>query len=222
MIAVEQLEFAYGATPFRLHVPELQIDRGQKAALIGPSGVGKTTLAYLIAGIFTPAAGTIRIDDVEISAASDARRRDWRISQVGFVFQEFELLEYLSVRENILLPYRLNGTLKLTADVRRRADTLAESLGLGDKLRRRPRTLSQGEKQRVAICRALITSPKLIIADEPTGNLDPTTAETIMDLLLSAVTEREATLLMVTHNHALLDRFDRVIDLGTFARGAAS
>ena len=219
MIEIEQLGFRYGQGAFGLEIPTLHIGRGETVAFIGPSGAGKTTLVYLIAGILMPETGSIRAGGIELTQRTDRQRRDFRISRIGFVFQEFELLEYLSVRDNILLPYYLNATLRLTPEVRRAAAELAASMHLGDKLRRFPKTLSHGERQRVAICRALIASPELLIADEPTGNLDPDTARSIVSLLLGEVTRRGATLLMVTHNHALLEAFDRVIDLTEFARG---
>lgn len=221
MIQISGLKFDYGRGAFAIEVPELTVARGETVAMIGPSGVGKTTLISLIAGILPPQSGSVSVDGVDLAGRSDRERRDFRITRVGFVFQEFELVEYLPVRENILLPYFLNDTLKLTPAVRKTADELAAALGMGDKLRRYPKTLSQGEKQRVAICRALIAAPPLLIADEPTGNLDPKTADTILELLLGAVRDRQATLLVVTHNHALLAAFDRVIDIGTFNAGAA-
>ncbi len=223
MISIRDLYFSYGSNgAFALRVPDLHIGRGEKIAIIGPSGVGKTTLASLIAGILTPQRGEVVVDGVNLAGAPDHRRRDFRIANIGFVFQEFELVDYLPVRDNILLPYYLNRTLALTPAVRRSAGTLAASMGLGAKLRRYPRTLSQGEKQRVAICRALATSPKLLIADEPTGNLDPKTSQVILDLLMEEVRRRRATLVMVTHNHHLLDAFDRTVDIEAFAEGAAS
>ena len=219
MIEIRDLDFSYADRAFRLRVPELRIARGERVALIGPSGVGKTTLAYLIAGILSPWRGSIRAGGVEVATLNDAARRNFRIAHIGFVFQEFELLEYLSVLDNILLPFRLNPALRLTAEARASATELAGAMRLGDKLRRYPQRLSQGERQRVAICRALITQPELIIADEPTGNLDPCTAETILALLLDESSRRGATLLMITHNHALLERFDRVVDVGRLSDG---
>jgi len=222
MIEADGVRFRYGEGRFRLELSGFHIARGEKVALIGPSGAGKTTLVYLIAGILLPQAGRIRVDGVELSGKTDRQRRDFRISRIGFVFQEFELLEYLSVRDNILLPYYVNDTLPLTPEVYRTAEALAGSMNLADKLRRFPRALSHGEKQRVAICRALMTSPEILIADEPTGNLDPGTAGVILSLLLREVEQRQATLLMVTHNHALLEAFDRAIDVEKYAREAAS
>lgn len=222
MIAIKGLNFQYGEGGFQLDVPNLSIARGEKVAFIGPSGSGKTTLIHLIAGILPVNAGSICVADIELCKLSDKRRRVFRISKIGFVFQEFELIEYLSVRDNILLPYLLNETLTITSDVRKTVESLAVSMKIADKLKRFPRTLSQGEKQRVAICRALVAVPDLLIADEPTGNLDPPTAESILDLLLETVKLRQSTLLMVTHNHSLLKSFDRVIDILDFTSGRVS
>jgi len=212
MIQFENTTFAYPQGAFRLHVPALRVGRGEKVVVIGPSGAGKTTLLHLAAGILPPREGSIRVDGLELSGLSDAARRNFRIRNVGMVFQEFELLEYLSVRENILLPYRVNRSLKLDAAVRRSVASLAEAVGIGDTLDRYPERLSQGERQRVAICRVLVTKAPLIVADEPTGNLDPNSSRTILDLLLGRADAGGATLLTVTHDHSLLDRFDRVID----------
>ncbi len=219
MIRIKGLRFHFGDGGFRLDIPALHIDRGRKTALIGPSGAGKTTLINLIAGILTPEAGRVRVDDVDLGGRSDAERRAFRLARVGFVFQEFALLEYLNVRDNVLLPYRIGDALALSPDVDETVRSLAASMHLDDKLRRYPKTLSQGERQRVAICRALVASPGLLIADEPTGNLDPVAARTILDLLLQQASEHDSTLLMVTHNHDLLSAFDEVIDVREFAAG---
>jgi putative ABC transport system ATP-binding protein len=151
---------------------------------------------------------------------SDAGRRDFRITQIGFVFQDFELLDYLSVLDNILHPYRITRALKLTPEVHRRARELAGQMGIGDKLQRHAGELSQGEKQRAAICRALLPQPKLILADEATGNLDPDNKLHILDLLFDAVDQHGATLLAVTHDHELLPRFARVVDFNDFRQPA--
>ena len=197
-------------------IPDFQVSGGQKVAVIGPSGSGKTTLLNLIAGIFAPVSGAVQVGDIKVSELNDAARRDFRISNIGFVFQDFELLDYLNVFDNILHPYRISGALKLDRAVKQRAAVLAEEMDIGDKLRRRAEDLSQGEKQRAAICRALLTQPRLILADEATGNLDPDNKLRILDLLFSAVEEHEATLLAVTHDHELLKRFDRVVDFRDF------
>jgi putative ABC transport system ATP-binding protein len=212
MIEIRELLFRYPASGFGLRVPELQIADTSRVALVGPSGCGKTTLLSLLAGIYSPDAGVLRVGDVQVASLSDASRRAFRISSVGMVFQEFELLEYLNVEENILLPFSLNPELKLNHEGRESARSLAGSLGLDDLIKRRIDRLSQGERQRVAICRALVTNPKLILADEPTGNIDPSQSREILELLFRHVAASRSTLLMATHDHALLDSFDRVID----------
>ena len=215
MIRIEKLDFAYPQGPFRLVIDELEIEAGRSVAFIGPSGSGKTTLLHLAAGIITPENGRIVTGGHEVSALPDGARRDFRIRHVGLVFQEFELLEYLDVNDNILLPYRINRSLTLNGEVRRRARELADDVGIGDKLDRDVRRLSQGERQRVALCRALLADPQLVLADEPTGNLDPENKELVLDILFRHA--RNATLVTVTHDHTVLDRFDRVIDFAELA-----
>lgn len=215
MIAVTDLEFRYGEE-FRLNIPELSVDRGSRVAFIGPSGSGKTTLLHLLAGIVTPTAGRIAINGSEISRLDDVRRRDLRIRRIGLVFQEFELLEYLPVLDNILLPYRVHPALRLDEAVRERAVGLARDVGIGDKLRRTPERLSQGERQRVAVCRALLPEPAILLADEPTGNLDPANAAQVLDILFDYSQTRDATLVTVTHDHDLLGRFERIVDFKDF------
>jgi ABC-type lipoprotein export system ATPase subunit len=216
MIHIHALEFHHQHGEFRLDVPELTVAQSEKVAVIGPSGSGKTTLLNLIAGILPPRAGEICIGDVHVDQLTDAERRDFRITSIGFVFQDFELLDYLSVLDNILHPYRISGALVLDRTVRTRAVSLAESMAIEDKLGRFPDELSQGEKQRAAICRALLPQPTLILADEATGNLDPDNKNVILDLLFNSVNNNDATLLAVTHDHELLSRFDRVIDFQDF------
>ena len=153
---------------------------------------------------------------------SDTERRRFRIASVGQVFQDFELLEPLKLGENILLPYLINGALKLDAGVRTRAAELATSVGLGEMLNRPVTKLSQGERQRVAICRAVITRPKLILADEPTGNLDASSKLATMKLLHEQARAADATLIVVTHDHSLLGSFDRHLDFTEIAAEAVS
>ena len=216
MIDIHSLEFHYRAGEFRLRIPEFSVAKSEKVAVIGPSGSGKTTLLNLVAGILPPMKGTISVDDVKVSELTDAGRRDFRITTIGFVFQDFELLDYLNVMDNILHPYRITDALMLDKVVRSRAATLAEEMGINDKLKRNANDLSQGEKQRAAICRALLPQPNLILSDEATGNLDPDNKTIILDLLFRAVDEHDATLLAVTHDYELLKRFDRVVDFRDF------
>jgi putative ABC transport system ATP-binding protein len=212
VVRVHDLSFRYGEGDFHLHIPELEVGRASSAAFIGPSGSGKTTLLHLIAGIAIPQAGRIETNGCDVTSLSESARREFRIKNIGLVFQEFELLEYLSVLDNVLLPYRINPALELTADVRDRAREIADSVGIGDKLMRYPRRLSQGERQRVAVCRAVLTEPALLMADEPTGNLDPLNKGRVLDILFDYAEASGTTLLIVTHDHALLERFERVVD----------
>ena len=216
MIHVHSLKFQYSSNDFRLIVPEFTVSQSEKVAVIGPSGSGKTTLLNLIAGILTPQEGTVSVGDLAVNNMNDAGRRDFRITNIGFVFQDFELLDYLNVLDNILHPYRITGALKLNGEVRERAASLAEDMGIGDKLKRPSSDLSQGEKQRVAICRAMLPKPGIILSDEATGNLDPDNKTRILDLLFRSVEEHKATLLAVTHDHELLPRFDRTVDFNEF------
>lgn len=216
IVGVRSLWFSYPGPPgdrFELRAEDLRIARGERVALIGPSGSGKTTFLNLIAGILRPSRGTVALDGSPVHDMSDARRRALRIARIGMVFQEFELLEYLSAFENILLPLRISRHMRVTRAARERARALARALAVEHTLSRLPARLSQGERQRVAICRALIASPSLIMGDEPTGNLDPRTADRTLDLLFEQARAHHAALLIVTHNHAILDRFDRVIDI---------
>jgi ABC-type lipoprotein export system ATPase subunit len=218
MIAIHDLDFRYARSDFHLRVPELVVEEGSKVALIGPSGSGKTTLLNLMAGITQPRAGRVVIRGVEVSSLADAVRRDFRIRHIGLVFQEFELLDHLNVLDNILLAYRISGALRLGKPVRDRAAMLAEEVGIGDKLRRFVRRLSQGERQRVAVCRALSPEPTLLLCDEPTGNLDPKNKEHVLDVLTDYVGRTGSTMVTVTHDHEILSRFDTVVDFGRFHR----
>jgi len=212
MIRIDGLVFSYPGGEYTLRLPELSIETGSRTAIIGPSGCGKTTLLHLMAGILVPEQGTIRIGEREISALSDSDRRDFRAARIGLVFQEFELLEYLDVLGNVLLPFRINSRLTLDAAARERASGLIRGVGLDGKLDRPVPRLSQGERQRVGLCRALVARPEVVFADEPTGNLDPDNKERALDLLERHAAETGTTLVVATHDHALLPRFDRVLD----------
>lgn len=212
MVEIDDLEFRYADGGFGLRIRELRVPAGEAVALIGPSGCGKTTLLNLMAGIVVPQQGTVRIGGKELASLYDAARRSFRITTVGMVFQEFELLDYLSVEENILLPFFLNSSQQAVRRSRASVSELAESLGLTPLLSKSITLLSHGERQRVAIGRALITEPALLLADEPTGNLDPYTRDQIVDLLFNQAADRQTTLVMATHDHSLTERFNVVID----------
>lgn len=213
MIEINDLTFEYPGSDFRFNLNSLNINSGEKVALIGPSGYGKTTLLNLLSGILEPIKGTIHLNGTEVTKLADSQRRNFRITNIGFVFQNFELIEYLNVLDNIILSYRINPSLSMNREVIDRAETISEQLGLGDKLKRNVGKLSQGEMQRVAICRAILNNPKIILADEPTGNLDPQNKEKIMEILFDYSSRENATLITVTHDHSLLKGFDEVLDM---------
>jgi ABC-type lipoprotein export system ATPase subunit len=221
VIEVSDLRFSYPRSDFELRAERLHVARGETVAIVGPSGSGKTTLLNLIAGVEVPSAGQVIVDGKELSADNDAARRAYRLTHIGMVFQNFELLEYLTVLDNILLPLRIGAALKVTEEHRQRAVELARYVGIGDKLQRHTQQLSQGERQRVAVSRALLLAPDLVLADEPTGNLDPANKLVVMQLLLEYARDQDATLVTVTHDQTLLDQFMRVVDLSTL-NGSAS
>lgn len=221
MISIVDLGFRFPHSDFQLAVSALDIADGERVAIVGPSGSGKTTLLYLIAGILVPTRGTIHVANQPVGSLGDAARRALRVTRIGLVFQSFELISYLDVFENILLPYRLNSALSLTDGTSQRVEQLAAETGIAHRLRYFPHRLSHGEKQRVAICRAMLPEPPLLLADEPTGNLDPTAKQHVVDLLFQQVGRTGATLVMVTHDMEIAGRFSRVIDCREFAAGGA-
>ncbi len=213
IVLLHALEFRHrDADAFVLRVSHLALRPGERVACVGPSGSGKTTLLHLISGVTSPSAGSVQVLGDHIESWSDHARRALRLRRIGIVFQELELIDYLSTLDNLLLPVRL-GFGHPNPSHRDRAVHLARSMGIEHLLHRTPRRLSQGERQRAALCRALILSPPLVLCDEPTGNLDPVHSQRVLDLLLDHVASTGSTLFMVTHNHALLHRFDRVIDM---------
>jgi len=218
MIEVSDLAYHYPDSNFGLSIDRLAVEKGQCAALIGPSGCGKTTLLHLIAGIIPSQSGALRVNAHEVEKLNDAERRLFRVRDIGVVFQDFALLDYLNFFDNILHPYRINPGLRLTGEVKQRARDLAASMGITDKLGRFVGQTSQGEMQRAAICRALISAPAVVLADEPTGNLDPANKVEIIDILRGYARERQATLLVATHDHEILDAFDLVVDFREWSR----
>lgn len=211
MISCEQVEFSYPGDAFSLSVECFEVKAGETVALIGPSGCGKSTLMNLIAGILLPRSGRIAIDGTDLGSLNAAQRQAFRLGRIGQVPQKFELLDYLTIRENLLVPFQIGG-LRLDPAAEARCRELAERTGIADHWKKRPGQLSQGELQRAALCRGLATSPKLVLADEPTGNLDPDNQDRIVTLLLDEARRIGATVLMITHDPVLLPRFDRVVN----------
>jgi len=216
MIEISNIHFQYPKSDFKLQMDRLKIDRGSKTAIIGPSGFGKTTLLNLLAGILVPDEGQIQVDGVIVNDLSEKERRNFRIQKIGLVFQDFRLIPYLNVLDNILLPYRINNKLKINRETATSVKNLANEFDISDKLKKYPAKLSHGERQRVAICRALINTPPIIMADEPTGNLDPENKRKIMNILFEYVRKFGSTLITVTHDHEMLKGFINTIDFGHF------
>lgn len=218
MIQLNNIQFQYPNSDFHLDITSLSFKENAKIALIGPSGFGKTTMLNMIAGIILPENGRVQIQKTTVNQLSDSDRRNFRIKNIGFVFQDFRLVSYLSVIDNILLPYRINSALKFEQQSVTTAKDLAGDLKIGDKLKKYPAKLSHGERQRVAICRALLNKPPVILADEPTGNLDPENKAHIKNILFDYVEKHNSTLITVTHDHEMLNGFDRVIDFKELQR----
>jgi putative ABC transport system ATP-binding protein len=187
----------------------LEIERGEVVGIAGPSGSGKSTLMHLIAGLDTPTEGTVRVAGEDVGSLSGRERTRLRLDRVGLVFQRFYLLPSLSARGNVALPLIEQGIGR--SERRERAVDLLESVGLGDRADHRPGELSGGEQQRVAVARALVTDPAIIIADEPTGELDTETGATVLDLLGTAGENRAVAI--ASHDRRALDRADRVVEL---------
>lgn len=187
----------------------LGIERGEFVAIMGNSGSGKTTLLSLLSGLDQPSSGRILLEENDITDLTEDQMAPIRNETIGFVFQSFHLVPSLSALENIMFPAELAGK----NDAQQRAERLLQRVGLQKRSRNFPHQLSGGEKQRVAICRALINDPKILFADEPTGNLDTTNGAAILDLLLELHGERQTTLVMVTHSRDIAQRADRTIFL---------
>ena len=191
-----------------LRIDKLSVPKGAQWIITGSSGSGKTTFLNLVSGILMPDSGSITVSGTDITRLSEAARDRFRAEKIGFVFQTFNLLQGFSVRENVLL-----GMLFADRVDPARADSLLDRVGLTDKRDQNPDALSVGQQQRVAIARALANKPEILLADEPTGNLDPKTGETIIDLLKEVCRENGTTLLCVTHQPQVMASFKDVTDL---------
>ena len=190
---------------------DLSMERGDALAVTGPSGSGKSTLLYILGALDSPTSGTVQLDGSNPFAMDAAGQSEFRNRQIGFIFQDHHLLPQCNVLENVLIPtLPAQGA---TAATETRARELLERVGLGNRFAHRPAQLSGGERQRVAVCRALINQPKLLLADEPTGNLDRSTAESVGSLLLELNKEFNTLLVCVTHSSELASRFPRHCEL---------
>lgn len=189
----------------------IAVGRGEVVALVAPSGAGKSTLLHIAGLLDVPDSGTVRLDGREMGGLSDRARTEVRREDVGFIYQFHHLLPEFSALENVVIPQLANGVAKAVAEARAR--DLLDRVGVGARSGHRPAALSGGEQQRVAFCRALANGPKLLLADEPTGNLDPGTSETVFQVLLALVRETGLSALIATHNLDLAARMDRVVRL---------
>jgi lipoprotein-releasing system ATP-binding protein len=205
-------EYPTPSMPLRvLNGVSFQLRRGENLAILGPSGSGKSTLLSILGTLEPPTSGRVRLGDQDPFVLDDARLAAFRSRQIGFVFQDHHLLPQCTVLENVLVPFLADGA--ATADDQTRAAELLRRVGLAERLDHRPAELSGGERQRVAIARALVREPTLLLADEPTGNLDRTTAHAIAELLLELQAERQTILVVVTHSAALAAALDQRMEL---------
>ena len=187
-----------------------QIPRGRFAFIVGPSGSGKSTLLYLMGALDRPSAGTIAVEGRDLTAMTEAEQNAYRRDRVGFIFQSFNLIRNLSAVDNVVVPFLPTG---VTAEHRARAAALLTAVGLGDRLHHRPFQLSGGEQQRVAIARALIKNPLVVLADEPTGELDRKTGDEIYKILRQLQAEQQTTLVVVTHDRRFIRPEDLVLEI---------
>lgn len=191
---------------------DLAVRRGEVLVIVGASGAGKSTLLHLLGGLDAPTAGDVRLEGVSLFGMSASQRTRVRNERIGFVFQSYNLLPELDALENVCLPGLL-GPASTRANLQERGSALLQAVGLGDRLEHRPAELSGGEQQRVAIARALINRPSLLLADEPTGNLDSRTGDAILDLLWQLHREHQTTMVMVTHDQHIAKRGERVLEI---------
>ena len=216
MISVENLSKTYQTPGEDIRVLDhldLTLAAGETAAIVGPSGSGKSTLLNLLGAIDRPTSGSIKIGDQDISTFSEEQAAAFRNHSLGFIFQQQHLLPQLNVLENVLVPRLAGDWQEPAAETEKRALKLLENVGLSGRLHHLPWQLSGGEKLRTAVARALINRPKLILADEPTGSLDPASTDTIADLLLALNRDQGVTLIVVTHNIALAQRMGKTFEL---------
>ena len=210
-LSVENLHLSFrlpnGKSQPVVEVPAFSMEHNQQIAIKGPSGSGKTTFLHMLAGVLTPDSGQILIDGQSLGAMNESDRDQLRSGTIGYIFQSFNLLNGFSCMENLLLAMSLNGSSNLD-----RARSLLDKVGLGDRKDHLPGQLSIGQQQRVAIARALINRPKLVLADEPTGNLDPSNTDRSLELLCSLCKEWESALILVSHDPRVIGKFEHQID----------
>lgn len=219
LISIQNVHFQYAEsqaqTPFSIQITNFEMAERESWVVTGPSGSGKSTLLNLVAGELVPSEGTFHVLRHDLCAMSVDERQNFRIQNIGFVFQDFPLVPYLSAPENVLFPYFINPTISLTVEVREYASHLLERVGLTHRRAALPHQMSQGERQRVAIARALITKPSLILADEPTAGLDIERSHSVMALIDDIVKESNVGLLLVTHEPQIMARYSNQFSIET-------
>jgi putative ABC transport system ATP-binding protein len=204
---IQNLRFSHPGSTFTLQVKDLRVSAGSGFALLGPSGAGKTTLLRLMAGLLKPESGDVRLDETSLQSLSEDARRAFRLMHIGMVFQDFALLDYITVEETILLPHGFHALGETRAALADYARTLAAQLGIERHWQQLAGRLSQGERQRVAIIRALAHRPRFLFADEATASLDATRRGQVMELLSRYTQEQQATFILVTHDTELIPLF---------------
>ncbi len=214
VIEIENLEKIYNESEIKVHAIrgiDLSFEQGEFAAIVGPSGSGKTTLLNLLGGLDNPTTGKITIGGVDISSLKSSALINFRLSNIGFVFQAYNLIPVLTAKENVEFVMHLQGKPKTERDARTKE--LLESVGLGDRLDSRPSKLSGGQQQRVAVARALASKPKFVLADEPTANLDTEATENLLDIMERLNREENITFIFATHDARVMKKARRVITI---------
>ena len=215
MIKLKDLEMKYndnGQEILALKIKNLKLKDQKHIAFVGASGSGKTTLFNMISGMIVPTKGKVEVNDVELTSLKESERDLFRANHIGYIFQDFNLFNEFTVLQNVILPLSFAKAYS-KKEMEEMAKKVLKEVGMEEKLNQKVKTLSGGEKQRVAIARSIINAPDIILADEPTGNLDFKNGQKIMELLTKLAKEKKATLIVITHNNSQLDMFDEVIDV---------
>ncbi|MBI4634617.1 MAG: ABC transporter ATP-binding protein [Deltaproteobacteria bacterium] len=214
MIEIKNLTKTFTKDAYRIDVLkglDLSIARGESLGILGVSGAGKSTLIHILGTLDHPTSGTVLFEGVNVFAWNEKKLAAFRNAKIGFVFQFYNLLPEFNALENVMMPALINGLPRRAAAAK--AEIILNEVGLGDRMTHKPGELSGGEQQRVAVARALVMEPEIVLADEPTGNLDRSTGMKIEDILVTLNRTKQITLVVVTHNKSLADRMSRCIDL---------
>lgn len=215
MIKLKDIEMRYndnGQEIIALKLKELNLEENKNIAFVGSSGSGKTTIFNMISGMIEPTEGTVEVNDVELTSLTESERDLFRANHIGYIFQDFNLFNEFTVLQNVILPLSFSKSYS-KKEMKDRAIEVLKQVGMEAKINQKVKTLSGGEKQRVAIARSIINKPHIILADEPTGNLDYKNGAKVMEMLLNIAKENKATLIVITHNNSQLEMFDQVVNV---------